>query len=130
MDERATAHTAPPADLHRRRAAYLYGLIVSGAVLAASPDALNIAHVALALLGTLVIYWAAETYVHFIATRTHLQRRLTRHERVGIVRDGLPPMAAAGTIYVHPPLTTRTAKPRCPTTTRLPEPTALPSTAG
>ena len=46
------------------------------------------------LLGTLAIYWAAETYVHLIATRTHVRRTLTREERRFIVRDGWPLVAA------------------------------------
>lgn len=40
-------------------------------------------------------YWAAETYVHWIAARTLVQRDLNRDERRGIVRDGWPLMAAS-----------------------------------
>jgi len=47
--------SAPVGDLHRRHAAHLYGLIISGAVLASAGDELRLARVALILLGTLVI---------------------------------------------------------------------------
>ena len=82
-------------DPHRRRAAHLYGLIVSGAVLATAGDELRLARVAIILVSTLAIYWAAETYVHWIATRALVQRDLTREERRGIARDGWPLVAAS-----------------------------------
>ena len=82
------------ADPLRRRAAHLYGLIVSGAVLATAPDDFRLVRVAILLLGTLGIYWAAETYVHWIAARTHKQRGLNREEQRKIVADGWPLVAA------------------------------------
>jgi hypothetical protein len=82
-------------DAHRRRASHLYGLVVTGAVLATAPDDFRIRRVALVLLGTLAIYWAAETFVHWTATRTVLQRDLTRHERRAVVLDGWPLVAAS-----------------------------------
>ena len=81
-------------DPHRRQASHLYGLIVSGAVLATAPDDFRLARVAVLLLGTLVIYWAAETYVHWIAARSVVQRHLTGAERRAIVRDGWPLVAS------------------------------------
>ena len=86
----------PLSDPHRRQASHLYGLIVSGAVLATAPDEFRLARVAVLLLGTLCIYWAAETYVHWIAARTHLQRNLTRQEGRRIFLDGWPLVAASG----------------------------------
>ncbi len=86
--------SAPAEDHHRRHAAHLYGLIISGAVLASAGDDLRLARVALILLGTLTIYWAAETYVHWIAARTLVQRDLHPDERLRIVRDGWPLVAA------------------------------------
>jgi hypothetical protein len=95
MDEPATQpHHAPTGDRHRQRASHLYGLIVSGAVLATAPEDFRLVRVAVLLFGTLVIYWAAETYVHWIATRTLVQRDLTRHEFRLIVGDGWPLVAA------------------------------------
>ena len=84
----------PASDPHRRQAAHLYGLIVSGAVLATAHDDFRLVRVAILLLATLSIYWAAETYVHWIAARTLVQRDLTRHERRLIIADGWPLVAA------------------------------------
>ena len=98
MEEEATfAGLSAADDSHRHRAAHLYGLIVSGAVLATASDEFRLARVAVLLVITLGIYWAAETYVHWIATRTHLQRDLTSDERRKIVRDGWPLMTASVT---------------------------------
>ena len=52
-----TASSAPLSDPHRRRAAYLYGLIISGAVLATAPDEFRLIRVGVLLLVTLCIYW-------------------------------------------------------------------------
>jgi hypothetical protein len=90
------ATSALQAGAHRRRAGHLYGLIVTGAVLATAPDDFRLVRVAVLLLGTLCIYWAAETYVHWIAERTLLQRDLDPEERRRIVRDGWPLVAACG----------------------------------
>ena len=49
---------------------------------------------AIILLCTLGIYWAAETYVHWIAARTLVQRDLTPAERRKIIVDGWPLVAA------------------------------------
>jgi hypothetical protein len=87
--------TALSSDPHRRRAAHLYGLIISGAVLATAPDEFRLVRVAVLLLGTLCIYWFAETYVHLMAARTHLRRMLTRPERRHVVVDGWPLVAAS-----------------------------------
>ena len=81
-------------DPHRRRSAHLYGLIVSGAVLATAPESFRISRVAFMLVATLAVYWVAETYVHWIATRTIHGRDLTRAERMRIIKDGWPLMAA------------------------------------
>ena len=89
-------HTQPDeaADHLRPRAARLYGLIVSGAVLATASDEFRLVRVAILLLVTLCIYWAAETYVHWIAARSHVQRDLSPEERRRIVADGWPLVAA------------------------------------
>jgi hypothetical protein len=89
-------HVAPDSEagLHRRRAAHLYGLIISGAVLAAVSHAAHLWTVGLALLGTLVVYWVAETYVHFMAARIVHRRDLTGAERREALADGFPLVAA------------------------------------
>lgn len=81
-------------DPHRRQASHLYGLIVSGAVLATASDDFRLGRIAVVLVVTLLVYWAAETYVHWIATRTQARRPLSRDERLMIVRDGWPLVAA------------------------------------
>jgi hypothetical protein len=55
-------------------AAGIYGLIVSAAVMAASHAERAVA-VAVAVLFTLVIYWAAERYSRLVAERIHDGRR-------------------------------------------------------
>ena len=94
----AFSTSAPPGAL-RRRSSYLYGLIISGAVLATAGQALRLAWVGAAVFGTLVIYWAAETYVHWMAARSVHGRDLTREERLRTVRDGWP-LVTAGAIPV------------------------------
>ncbi len=78
----------------RRRAAHLYGLVVTGAVLGAAPDTVALGNLVLALVGTLTVYWVADTYVHWMATRAVHGRGLDRLERREAVRDGLPLVAA------------------------------------
>jgi len=74
----------------RRSASALYGLIISCAVLAtASPDA-RLVGVALLVIGTLAIYWVAETYVHAMAARQQQHHELTGAQFLVIARDGLP----------------------------------------
>lgn len=83
-------------DGHRARAAHLYGLIVSGAVLATASEEFRLGRIAFVLVTTLVVYWGAETYAHWIALRALVQRNLTTSERKMIVRDGWPLVAACG----------------------------------
>ena len=80
----------------RRRTSYVYGLIVGGAVLATAPEEFRLVRVALSLFVTLVVYWAAETYVHWITVRTLAGRPLTRAEQREVVSDGWPLVAACG----------------------------------
>ena len=84
-----------PERLHRRRASHLYGLIVSGSVLAAAPEGFGLARIAVAVVLTLGVYWAAESYAHWIAARTIHGRDLTRAERRMVLSDGLPLIAAS-----------------------------------
>lgn len=93
MSEGDSTTAVPPVDSHRRRASYLYGLIVTGAVLATS-DSSRLSLVAAGLLGTLLIYWAAETYVHWMAARQVHGRDLTAEERRTIVVEGWPLVTA------------------------------------
>jgi hypothetical protein len=90
VEEQAVELT--PERAHRRRAAHLYGLIVCGSVLAAAPEKLGLVRIALAVTGTLLVYWAAETYAFWTAARM-------QHERRHVVLDGLP-LVAAGLVPV------------------------------
>lgn len=95
-DQSAAGELSPVAGARlRRRAAHLYGLIVSGAVLAAAPDDVRLALLGIALVGTVGIYWIAETYVHWAAARTIRGHRLRASERREMLHDGLPLLTAA-----------------------------------
>lgn len=63
-------------------------------MLATSGQALRATLLAVAVFGTLVIYWAAETYVHWMAAQSVHGRGLTRAERLRIVREGWPLVTA------------------------------------
>jgi hypothetical protein len=47
------------------------------------------------MLGTLLIYWVAEAYTHWMSVRIVHRRPLTRPEQLSAVRDGLPLVAAS-----------------------------------
>ncbi len=94
QDAHDTLELDPLADFHRREASYLYGVVISGAVLATSSTEDRLAQVVGQMFITLVVYWLAETYVHLIAARTLLQRRLSTVERRAIAADGWPLVAA------------------------------------
>ncbi|MFC8923273.1 hypothetical protein [Cellulosimicrobium sp. NPDC057127] len=83
-----------PSETVRRRSAYLYGLVITGSVLAAAPTDLGLVRVAALLGGTLVVYWCAETYAHLIAARTLAGRALSPVERREVAAGGLPLVAA------------------------------------
>ncbi|WP_265523127.1 hypothetical protein [Oerskovia flava] len=76
------------------RAAYLYGLIITGSVLAAAPEDLGILRVVGLLAGTLAVYWCAETYASMMAARARAGRPLTGSERRAVLLEGLPLVAA------------------------------------
>ncbi|MFC5379803.1 hypothetical protein [Aquipuribacter nitratireducens] len=92
----AAVQVRPAGDLHRRRAAHLYGLILVGSVLVTVSDDYRLLRVGVVLGATLAVYWAAESYVHWNAARAQAGRPLTRAETTAIVRDGWPLVAAGG----------------------------------
>ncbi|WP_146807299.1 hypothetical protein [Cellulomonas persica] len=89
-----SAGQVEPERLHRRRASHLYGLIISGSVLAAAPVEFGLGRVAAAVVFTLTVYWVAESYAHWIAARTVHRRDLTRDEQRTVLADGLPLVAS------------------------------------
>jgi hypothetical protein len=58
----------------RRRAAGIYGTIVTAAVLAASGDTLSSAALEVTVFVTLVVYWLAEQYAELLGEHTHAGR--------------------------------------------------------
>jgi hypothetical protein len=57
--------TAPPVKRTRHRAAGIYGTVVTAAVLAAGGSQLRTLALALGVLVTVTVYWAAEGYAEF-----------------------------------------------------------------
>jgi hypothetical protein len=72
------AHGAPLPALHatvaRRRSAGIYGTIVASAVLAAGGSHLRTVALAVAVLVTLLVYWAAEGYAELLGEHAHSGR--------------------------------------------------------
>lgn len=83
-----------PGESLKERAAYLYGLVITGSVLASAPADLGLVRVALLLGGTLLVYWCAESYAHLIAARSLARRPLRPAERRHVLAEGLPLIAA------------------------------------
>ena len=58
-------------DARRRRAASIYGTIVTAAVIAAGGSQLTSAQLAVTIVVTLIVYWLAEQYAELLGTHTH-----------------------------------------------------------
>lgn len=67
----------PTGDTQEATAAGIYGIIVSAAVMAAAHAPSAVATV-VAVLVTLIIYWAAERYARIVAERIHAGHRPSR----------------------------------------------------
>lgn len=93
-DPRGAGRHDAPGETYEQRSAYLYGLIITGSVLAAAPDDRGLVRIAALLGGTLAVYWCAETYAHMIAARTVARRPLRATERRAVLSKGFPFMAA------------------------------------
>ena len=76
-------------------ASEIYGLIIASSVLAAGADDDNIAHVALSVLVTLVIYWLAEVYSHVLAAQRVRGKRIDWSHAAGELRTGWPLVSAS-----------------------------------
>jgi hypothetical protein len=57
--------------IRRRRAASIYGTIVTAAVIAAGDNQLSSAQLAVTVVVTLVVYWLAEQYAELLGAQTH-----------------------------------------------------------
>ncbi len=73
----------------------IYGLVVAGATLATAAAFDSLASVAAAVLVTVLVYWAAESYSHALATRVVRKRPLRPGELVGVARQGWPMVSAS-----------------------------------
>jgi hypothetical protein len=95
------AHGAPLPALHataaRRRSAGIYGTIVASAVLAAGGSHLRTVPLAVTVLVTLVVYWAAEGYAELLGEHAH-SGRLPSWSHVRASLAGIWPMVTASYI--------------------------------
>jgi hypothetical protein len=93
-----SADDAPPPAAHstaaRQRAAGIYGTIVASAVLAGGGAQLRTVPLAIAVVVTLLVYWAAEGYAELLGEQIHAGR-LPRREQVRAALVGLWPMVTA-----------------------------------
>src|SRR5918995_3573751 len=93
------AHDAPLPALHataaRRRSAGIYGTIVASAVLAAGGSHLRTAPLAVAVLVTLLVYWAAEGYAEVLGEHAHAAGRLPTWSHVRASLAAIWPMVTA-----------------------------------
>jgi hypothetical protein len=69
----------------RRRAAGIYGTIVTAAVIAAGGNQLSTAALEATVLVTLIVYWVAEQYAELLGEHTHAGRLPS----LGVVRSSL-----------------------------------------
>jgi hypothetical protein len=84
-----------PSRASRRRAAGIYGAVITAAVLASAGAQLSTAALAVAVLTTLAVYWVAEQYADVLAEQTQHGRLPTwRRIRSGLA-DTWPMVSAA-----------------------------------
>ena len=69
----------------RRRAASIYGTVVTAAVIAAGGGQLTTGSLAVTVLVTLVVYWLAEEYAELLGEHTHAGRLPS----AGLIRSSL-----------------------------------------
>ena len=84
-------------DRGRRRAAGIYGTIITAAVIAAGGNQLSTAALEITVLVTLVVYWLAEQYAELLGEHTHAGR-LPRRDQVLSSLAGAWPMVSASFI--------------------------------
>jgi hypothetical protein len=105
-----SADDAPPPAVHgtaaRRRSAGIYGTIVASAVLAAGGGHLRTVPLAVTVVVTLLVYWAAEGYAEILGEHTH-GGRLPTWAQVRASLAAIWPMVTASYIPLLALLVTR-----------------------
>jgi hypothetical protein len=88
-DEAVTGSDLTAGELRKetRTANGIYGVIVGTGVMAGYTGS-TVSRLAVAVLTTLIVYWAAERYAHVAARRIVIRRRLTRAELRREFADG------------------------------------------
>jgi hypothetical protein len=93
-DRHLSGRRTAPSTAARQRAAGIYGTIVASAVLAGGGAHLRTVPLAIAVVVTLPVYWAAEGYAELLGEQIHAGRLPTR-EQVRAALAGLWPMVTA-----------------------------------
>lgn len=79
----------------RRRAAGIYGTIITAAVLAAGGNQLDSVALAVTVVVTLVVYWLAEQYADLLAEHTHAGRLPSRDQVQANLAEAWPMVTAS-----------------------------------
>jgi hypothetical protein len=82
-------------DRGRRRAAGIYGTIVTAAVIAAGGNQLSTTELEVTVLVTLVVYWLAEQYAELLGEHTHAGRLPNRDQVVSSLAAAWPMVSSS-----------------------------------
>jgi hypothetical protein len=82
-------------DTGRRRAASIYGTIITAAVLAAGGSQLSTAALEATVLVTLVVYWLAEQYAELLGQHTHAGRLPAASQVRSSLRESWPMVSSS-----------------------------------
>jgi hypothetical protein len=82
-------------DRGRRRAAGIYGTIVTAAVIAAGGNQLTTTELEVTVLVTLIVYWLAEQYAELLGEHTHAGRLPQRDQVVSSLTAAWPMVSAS-----------------------------------
>jgi len=85
----------PGRDRGRRRAAGIYGTIITAAVIAAGGNQLSTAELEVAVLVTLIVYWLAEQYAELLGEHTRAGRLPKRDQVVSSLVAAWPMVSAS-----------------------------------
>jgi hypothetical protein len=94
-DEAMLAHRLERVALASRVSAAIYGLIVSGAVMAAAGEHGSARDVAITVFITVLVYWAAESYADVLGEQIAEERRASWARARELLRQGWPLVEAS-----------------------------------